>query len=306
MRLHRASERRRGGFTLVEVMVVITIIIVLVSLLSSAVLLAINKMDEVKNGKEVSSLASALVQFQTDFNVQKGAPPSRIRLRQNIGSYSTPVDQLDVDSISYLRKVWPRIGQSPNNGQIMWGPNGAGGDYVLEGQQCLVFFAGGQQVQANGLWGCTGFATDPTNPMNTSVATRKGPYFTFDSTRLVPGPGGFLQYLDPYGKQPYAYFSSGKAANGYNAYVLTLGYDCPSLLGSNGQPIQPYYQPPPPTNPNAPLQYYNPDTFQIISAGKNQAFGPGGAWTPNVGSGVGAAGVDDLSNFYNAKLGVTP
>ncbi len=141
--------------------------------------------------------------------------------------------------------------------------------------------------------------------MNTSGA-RKGPYIQFDSTRLTPGLNGntFLEYIDPYG-QRYAYFSSGKAPNSYNAYASTLGADCPSLI-SGGKPIQPYYQPP--ASATSPIQYYNPDTFQIISAGKNTTFGPGGSWTSSQGVGMsgGKAGIDDMSNFYNTRLGTTP
>jgi hypothetical protein len=47
--------------------------------------------------------------------------------------------------------------------------------------------------------------------------------------------------------------------------------------------------------------YWNPNSFQIISAGKDQAFGPGGLWgTNNPASGPGA---DDISNFSSSKLG---
>ncbi len=108
MKLHRRRPGRRGGFTLIELMVVVTIIAVLVSLLSSAIIVAINKMDEVKTRNEISSLGSGLVQFQTDFNVQKSAPPSRIWLRQNVASYNTG-NQIDTDSLAYLHKVWPHI-----------------------------------------------------------------------------------------------------------------------------------------------------------------------------------------------------
>ena len=94
-----------------------------------------------------------------------------------------------------------------------------------------------------------------------------------------------MSYLDPYGKQAYAYFSAGR--KGY-------GNDCPSLG------LQPYA--------GAPGAFLNPQGFQIISAGRDGKFGRGGAgWAP-----AGAAtfypradpGRDDWSNFHDRPLGV--
>jgi hypothetical protein len=119
--------------------------------------------------------------------------------------------------------------------------------------------------------------------------------------------------------KPYAYFSSGTRSNGYNAYV-GIGSDCLSLATPQAILPSPYNGWP--TPPGPPLayaqntgqptyQYYKADTFQIISAGKDRVFGPGLYWVPSMGasgmSNAGAApGVDDLTNFYDSKLGVTP
>jgi prepilin-type N-terminal cleavage/methylation domain-containing protein len=300
MTLHRRRPRRRSGFTLIELLVVIAIIAVLISLTSAAVFYAFVKMDEVRARNEVSQMASGVAQFEGDFNVTV-PPPSRIWLDgSGLTAYSTPpagytatdmpkLYQLGQDSQAYLRKLWPRINIA---GGIAWNGGQANlpNNVVLEGQQCLVFFLGGAR-NANGAF--IGFSTDTTNPMNGSTTTRKGPYFQFDMKRIQAGPNGYPQYLDPYGAQPYAYFSSGKTNNAYNAYVTTgLGLDCPSLG------LQPYYSSP---NPN---QYYNPSTFQIISAGRDKTFGPGGQWTPTTANGIAPAGRDDISNFYDRKLGI--
>jgi general secretion pathway protein G len=303
MKLRRTPPRRRG-FTLIELMVVIGIIILLVSLLTGSIILAINKLDQVKTQREIGGLAASLKQFQSDFNLA-APPPSRITLHPTLAQYtSSTATQLDIDSLAYLRKVWPRIFTGSTT-TIAWGPNGTAFDNTLEGEECLVFFLGGMQVKnASNQWMCIGFSTDPTNPMNATVTGRKGPYYQFDSTRLVQAPttAKFLMYLDAYSSNstgsPYAYFSSGKAANGYNAYT---GSDCASLNGGN---LQPYYQPSGTTK-----QYYNADTFQIISAGKDQLFGPGGQWQASIGPANPALtpnGADDQSNFYDSKLGVTP
>jgi hypothetical protein len=151
--------------------------------------------------------------------------------------------------------------------------------------------------------------------------TRKGPYIQFDNPRLAQlsvvypknkaAGAAFLVYLDPYRGQPYAYFSTGKTANNYLYYSsMDKLSDC-SSLNSNlaGPPPAPFpYQQTP--SGTTPVQFYKPDTFQIISAGKDLAFGPGGYWVPSLGAGgmntatpSAAKGVDDITNFYDSKLG---
>jgi prepilin-type N-terminal cleavage/methylation domain-containing protein len=53
--------------------------------------------------------------------------------------------------------------------------------------------------------------------------------------------------------------------------------------------------------------FMNPNSFQIISAGKNQMFGVGGTWTAATASDTyppGSGGVDDQANFYHRPLGI--
>src|SRR5262245_23672285 len=128
MKLRRTPPRRRG-FTLIELMVVIGIIIVLVSLLTGSIILAMNKIDQVKTQREIGGLAASLKQFESDFNVHV-PPPSRIALHPTLAQYtSSTATQLDIDSLAFLRKVWPQIFA---NGSINWGPNNTAFDGVLE------------------------------------------------------------------------------------------------------------------------------------------------------------------------------
>jgi hypothetical protein len=212
---------------------------------------------------------------------------------------------------------------------------------ILEGSQCLVFFLGG--IPGSGT--VTGFSTNQSNPAQIG-GDRVPPFFEFKSNRLVPlsqwafnTQGGnqlllsdFYAYLDGYGKTPYAYFSSYKTMNGYNRYfsivppspwVIQGISDCQSLS------VWPYAQ------ALAPLAvYYNPQSFQIISAGKDLSFGPGSnpnlpyppppygtppyasapgtpppysTWAPSyatVDYPQGSFGYDDIANFYDRLLGV--
>jgi prepilin-type N-terminal cleavage/methylation domain-containing protein len=335
MKLHRTPPRRSDGFTLLELMIVIGIILLLISMLIAGISYAFGRADEVKVRHEISSMSSALKQWQTDFSVNV-PPPSRIALYQNYSSYTS--NQLDTESLAFLFKVWPRVFGGPGGTvAVNWGPNNQGGNFVLEGEECLIFFLGGRQsTNAAGQWMCTGFATDPTNPMSTAsgLGQTKGPYYVFDSNRLARAQSiglqtaaNFLVYVDPFGTNvPYAYFSSGKGKNTYNAYAgapstwtnpgftsppqpAYPSYDCPSLFWTDPKSgkryeIQPYYQ----MVNNAP-QYYNSDSFQIICAGKDGKFGAGGQWSSQsgpAGAGTFPNGGDDLSNFYDSRLGVVP
>jgi prepilin-type N-terminal cleavage/methylation domain-containing protein len=312
MRLHRAPARRRGGFTLVELLVVIAIIAVLVSLLSSAVFSAFVKFDEVKTRREISAMAAGLKQFESDRKISV-APPSRLYLDEtgvynpasNYPGYAglnaaqqAQINQMAVDSKAYLVMAWPRIATgNPAQpvAQIDWNSSGVidNTPYVLEGEQCLVFFLGG--AKSGGVF--VGFSgTNASNPMETTSTTkRQGPYLQFEMNRVTPAPapGTFPVYQDTYGTA-YAYFSSGTGQNKYDAYA-SFGHDCNSLTT-----MAPY---------SNGTQFYNADTFQIVSAGRDQKFGAGGQWASSDGF-TGPAtingGGDNITNFYDAKLGVAP
>jgi hypothetical protein len=226
---------------------------------------------------------------------------------------------------------------------------------ALEGEQCLVFFTGGIPSQATGTM--VGFSTDPTNPA--VGANRVPPFFDFRSNRLQVIAGtapSFPSYQDGYGKTPYAYFSSYKSSNGYNRYVYIsnpylplvpgspITSDCQALqnYGANGTAVFPYCQAgmgsvtSPPGPAVGPPAYLNPQSYQIISAGKDNVFGSGTVvqgypgyvttnqiwvsnflWTPgNAGAfypqgqklpspqGQTGSGYDDVANFYDRLLGV--
>lgn len=135
--------------------------------------------------------------------------------------------------------------------------------------ETLTFFLGGP--------GMTGW--DPQNPANPNPAgvTKKGPYFDFAVNR-VSGHS----FLDPWGT-PYIYFRS---VNG-NDYGGTFAAGGVSPYSQGGRAV-------------------NQNSVQIISAGANKVFGPGGAWSPGgTGYSEAEAGFDDMANFnQGAQLGV--
>lgn len=267
-------NRTRPGFTLIELLVVIAIIAVLVGLLMAGVMSARDSGARTKARTEINQFATSIGNFKSKMKVDY--IPSRFVLREDTTTYNMAAP-LEAESIRYLRDVWPNLGN-----QIDWNGNGAldPGAVTLEGDQCLVFFLGGIR-NSSGLH--TGFSTNAKNPTSASTE-RIGPFAEFQAQRLAPrgtaGAAGFLSYLDPWGAQPYAYLSSYGKPNNYNRYGTS---DCAGLG------VNPYYV--------TVGRYYNEKGFQIISAGKDRAFGAG----PTVPAGP--PGTDDMANFSEALLG---
>jgi hypothetical protein len=238
---------------------------------------------------EMRQLDAAMQAFKAMYGVY---PPSKIKLCSNCKDYGA--EPLDQASIMALSRLWPNIGMFQD---IAWAGDGppVQGE-ILEGDQCLVFFLGGIPDSAAKEPACLGFARNGKNPAQLGDA-RVGPFFGFDSDRLVKLRGSrFWSYLDRYStSQPYAYFSAGNKKNGYNRFCTS---DC-SALG-----VWPYAK-----SLDPQPDYFNPNTFQLISAGPDGKFGPGTAlpdgktWTPQTADQIDPAGRDDLSNFYPMPMG---
>ena len=319
-----ASRQGRTGFTLVEMLVVIAIIAVLAALITAGVQVVRTRTVDATNANDINQLKIALENFKTKFGVY---PPSRVHLI-NSGTYNTalvagtttPQNPLDFESNRILSIMWPRLAYP-----VDWsgGTGGKNTDWILDGDQCLVFFLGG--IPSASPAGVTGFSSSPTNP-TAAVAqggTRIPSFFAFQTNRLVQLPGHaansapFFSYIDAYGTPTkpsvYAYFSTLKQANQYNPY-----YSFPYGATIKAAPVSdcntigamPYYAPP----LNGVAQFQNANSFQIISGGADQTFGStttnqGVIWN-SAGSGAtfnlqvgGAAvpapfgGMDDRTNF---------
>jgi prepilin-type N-terminal cleavage/methylation domain-containing protein len=287
------TEPRRGGFTLVELLVVITILAILFALTAAAVIKAIGKGDEVKLRNEISQLANGVQAFKTQF--QATYVPSHFTIRTQY-SYADPIQAADAQ---YLKSVWPRIGApiKDNAGNVIglqvnwWGLSGANGT-TLTGNQCLVLFLGGP----DGVSGFSSSATDPmAPPPTTNPPPRVGPFYEFDPSRLVGAP---LTYKDIFGL-PYVYFSSYKSGNDYNPTA-----DKVTLTNSDGTTVTMV-----PYQINA-TRFANPNAFQIISAGKDGMYdtanSTGGRlnWAGATGGSPSQESYDNMANFHPTLLGV--
>jgi hypothetical protein len=96
---------------------------------------------------------------------------------------------------------------------------------------------------------------------------------------------------------PFLYFA---AHGGKEAYTP----DCLPVTSTQDKAMQvkPYL------DSQSPIRYLNPNSFQIVSAGPDGRFGPGGYWLPgNPGSVTGykpgEPGHDDVANFHPTASG---
>jgi prepilin-type N-terminal cleavage/methylation domain-containing protein len=284
---------RRAGFTLIELLVVIGIIAVLVALTAAAVVAVIRQGAAAQARSDINGLVTAHGAFRQQFNV--GSIPSQLILRED-GAWdlTNPVEKR---SKLFIESMFPRI-QYP----VDWNGDGVtNGPHTLMGEECLVFFLGGIPTQT-GPNTCLGFSKNPKNPADFVSTTEKyGPFYDFQTPRLVHEPlstptapaAGFFKYRDAYnnGQQP-AYYVYLSPVNGkYNT-------DATFTVTDSRQGVVPYVLTTSPV-----VKFLNNDSFQIICAGPNGVFGPGGTnWSVANGYGKGLPGSDDLSNFSAVEL----
>ena len=279
----QTRTRHPSAFTLVELMIVIAIVGVLASLITVGVMKAFERSKLVSARIEISQLEAAVAAAKLDLgNVDE--LPSILKL------YNTPAafqsDQIGKDTLNLLTKAFGKTWTA--NTTCNWmGPNFTGPYPVtISGMEALVYWLGGIKDSTGAF---QGFSSNKTTPWDLTTTKRKGPYYEFDSARVTNKTS--LTLASSYNNGwdgPYLYFSKSfynTPINGVNAYRSN---NSPATL--------------PATYPPYPASYfYNPKTFQIISSGQDQTFGPGGYYQPPFT--IGVPGYDDLSNFSSTILG---
>ncbi len=327
-----ASIGWRSGFTLVELLVVITIIGLLAGLLLPAINGAVRSAKEAAVASEISLLDQALASFKTRYGDyppsfvvldESGLYANNAQLVQAVQTYFQQVGGLTGTQLNtqttkaiqrserYVKKFFNRMGATP---QDINGDGAFNRFWILEGDECLVFFLGGVPRQNAQTFELTGFCKKPDWPMFARVETsnnaaykqtlnRDNPIFEFKADRLVDFDGdGFPSYIDSLGtdeqSRPYVYFSS----YGSNAYDpqdcnfnplsnaisynpslsdivdLDFGKNYARIFGGNtGFSISPN---PYTTGPAFPTgrspAWQKPQSYQIISAGVDRVYGYGG------------------------------
>jgi prepilin-type N-terminal cleavage/methylation domain-containing protein len=305
MRLTHSRSGRQSAFTLIELLVVMAIITVLVALLAAGVMGALGAGQTARAKTEIMQLEMAVNAAKADYGVKY--LPSRIVLREdNAYNLANPDHAF---TVKFLQQMFPKIDLTSATG-IDWNGNGKidkGVDLILLADQTLVFFLGG--IPSPGTSNaCLGFSTDPRNPAAPG-GTRTRTNFDFNGLRLqVSNTNGFFRYVDQWGtNSPYLYFSTYGSENSYRANECPPGLKI--MMPKNSPPTPPPAVVTPYMLSANPAHFVNPNSFQIISAGKDGLFGWGGLWDPTTGlyptSGtpyVLSTTLDDQDNFGSGSV----
>jgi len=291
MRTNRTTIEKgslRRAFTLIEILIVITIIALLIALLIPA----INSVRTSVNIAGVRTEITALDQALNDFKAKYGVyPPSSITLHNG----SSPANALsnwnnDLASKTKIQAIWSDFNfsqriQFAGTSTDIWADG-----TVLEGPECLVFFLGGVP-RTSTTSDLNGFSNDITNPFRTDGASRTGPFFEFDISRLASSALSAnsslskqpLVYKDPLPGQSGAYLYA-SSYNGRGYRDADIGSYMTSAYGQTAG------------------GKWKPKTHQIISPGYDGLHGLGGTYNPDNTATLGANDKDNITNFVSSTL----
>jgi prepilin-type N-terminal cleavage/methylation domain-containing protein len=301
-----ARRGNRRGFTLIELLIVTVIIGMLVAMIAPALMGAFSTARDAGVITEIKQLESAIAAFKATYGVE---PPSRITLCESPNAWDANNERKRSKAI--IRTIWPQfdftLARNLNANEradlsITTDPPTLDTDttdvYDLNAGECLVFFLGGMPTLTepkpvpSTRFGYTmnGFGKDPTNPFSITGASREGPFFEFDTTRLLSTDGDrFPEYRDglPGQTTPYLYLSAYEGT-GYQAldwsgtslvngpYIAKIeDVNLNSTLDAGEDKILS------PAATISVLEYHKPKSFQILSPGADSQFGAGGLFDVN-------------------------
>jgi prepilin-type N-terminal cleavage/methylation domain-containing protein len=206
-RLVNRKRTARRGYTLVELLVVISIIALLASLITVAVQGAMRTAKVAQVKTDMLSLEAAIASFKANY---KADVPSSLAIPA-AGAAWQATDR------AKIRRIWPRFNfgttASPSRGG--W----TGSAVTLSGDDCLMFFLGGVISGGNP----KGFSRNARTPFSTTGTNRIGPFMEFDTSRVI-SDGSWYVYVDPLrGAKPgYSYVRQEDYTSG-NAYKQAGG-----------------------------------------------------------------------------------
>lgn len=278
----RSAGNSRGGFTLIELMIVVVIISILAGFIVPAVMGAMQRARIGQVVTDIKGLEAAISEFKLRYGHE---PPSSIVLCQDASQWAS-----EPDSMRKIRQLWPQFDFTKDRNIDGHGP--AEPKLALDGAECLLFFLGGVRDpgQPADVWVPTGFSKNPYDPFAPG-GTRVGPFFEFEFSRIRDTDGDHVpEYLDPLAGQtkPYLYVSS-YGGQGYNTTVDLGGRMSDVYRQSNGGPA------------------WQSRGFQIISPGQDGEYGTGGEYQPEKADSLLSGGrsveQDNITNFHGNTLG---
>jgi general secretion pathway protein G len=307
--LCRAAARPRAGFTLLEMLAVILIIAILVALAFPAYQAVMVNARSATVRAEMAAMGSAIADFKSKYGLE---PPSRVAFQTAAGGAPADPSALAPSTKAVLRKMFPQIdlsSSSPIMGNLVvagvWGEQ-------LKGNEALVFFLGGvRRYDGSALTDdLIGFSKNPTNPFaqpGTGATNRVGPFFEFKSgpDRLAENAQMNLVYSDPLSKKPYLFASTAETGSYRDSATPAL-----SDFASDAPGFRAYRKPDSDNSATslANNPFWNPNSYQLISAGPDQQYGDGGVFDPSgkvplVPTGQPNVEADNLANFNDGPLG---
>lgn len=310
----RLNAPRRGGFSLIEMLIVIVIIGILAALILPAVSRAQVGVNEAATITEIKQIELAINQFKAKYGVE---PPSQIIIAATPAAWANVPPQHK----AILSRIWPQFRFDSGYVCPSWWANtpsaqSNNGVIGLNSGECLAFFLAGVMPTGSsgggtGFGPASGFSSNPSTPFDPNAATRVPPFMEFDAGRFRDtDSNGFPEYVDRLPapeKRPYLYFSS---YEGQGYHVTGTDSELPTGLS-----IKDVYR-----NHNAgglipgnatfgfpPLK---PNSFQIISPGYDGEYGSGGVFNPelpdsgltDVNGQSDKLAFDNLTNFSSGRL----
>jgi prepilin-type N-terminal cleavage/methylation domain-containing protein len=270
--MNTRTKPNRGGFTLVEMLVVIAIIGVLAAILIPTLYLVVIKARQNSIAQEVGLLAQHVEAYKQEF---KDYPPDFSSVT-SLADLANPRNLV----VLHLRKAFPRHQENlqtffvDNNGNLS----------VPDRDEALVFWL-------------SRLKNDPRRPLTGPGEVKK--MFEFDEDRLRdPDNDGWYSYVPQDGEDaPYVYFDS----RTYATAQYRPGGPSTTLI------LLPYKTK---INATASLSWANPTTFQIISAGLDGEFGKYNTTLPDPHKDfsdittwdIKNGDMDNQSNFSDGKI----
>lgn len=265
-----AKRRPTPAFTLVEVLVVILIISILIALLIPTVRGVLASAQRFRIAADLSQLERAVHAYKEKYG---DFPPDFSDARAGVPFQQTV-------AYRHIRKVWQRIDPAELNIIATYAK-------TIDTAEALVFWLGGLSdnpkrpfTGAGGPLYATG---DSAVPYAWRIQERNSPIFNFDEGRLsLEKVGDYVvgaSYVPQGQNAPFVYFDARTYAfinNGNPEYAF---YQFPSPDGSGVTRVVAYKSTIVNSNPKPPfydseVHFVNRDTFQIISAGLDDMYGP--------------------------------